>query len=168
MTTQARPDESLRPALEALSACDPDIARHYRACGLPPVRRRPEGFAGLIHIIAAQQVSAASANAIIGRIEAATSPLAPETFLALDETALKATGLSRPKARYGRALAEDLLAGCIDLDGLDRLDDAVAGRGMREPLIPVQGANEENRRVTLIFPEAQAGQLTSLCAAATR
>jgi hypothetical protein len=39
---------------------------------------------------------------------------------------------------------------------------------MREPLIPVQGANEENRRVTLIFPEAQAGQLSSLCAAATR
>ncbi|MFB3141036.1 MAG: OmpA family protein [Candidatus Acidiferrales bacterium] len=51
---------------------------------------------------------------------------------------------------------------------LDRLGDAVTGRGMREPLIPVQGANEENRRVTLIFPEAQAGQLSSLCAAATR
>jgi hypothetical protein len=51
---------------------------------------------------------------------------------------------------------------------LGRLGDAVTGRGMREPLIPVQGANEENRRVTLIFPEAQAGQLSSLCAAATR
>jgi outer membrane protein OmpA-like peptidoglycan-associated protein len=51
---------------------------------------------------------------------------------------------------------------------LGRLGDAVTGRGMREPLIPVQGTNEENRRVTLIFPEAQAGQLSSLCAAATR
>ncbi|MCH8038611.1 MAG: DNA-3-methyladenine glycosylase 2 family protein, partial [Proteobacteria bacterium] len=64
MNATPRPDETLRPALEALSARDPDIARHYRACGLPPERRRPEGFAGLIHIIAAQQLTAASANAI--------------------------------------------------------------------------------------------------------
>ncbi|MCH9013872.1 MAG: DNA-3-methyladenine glycosylase 2 family protein [Proteobacteria bacterium] len=147
MNATPRPDESLRPALEALSACDPDIARHYRAYGLPPRRRRPEGFAGLIHIIAAQQLSAASANAIIARLEAAASPLAPETFLALDDAALKATGLSRPKARYGRALAEDLLAGRIDLDGLAELDDAAA----IERLVQAKGIGLWSAEIYLLF-----------------
>jgi DNA-3-methyladenine glycosylase II len=121
-----RPDETLRPALEALAVRDPDIARHYALCGLPPLRRRPVGFAGLAQIIAAQQVSAASANAIIGRLEAALRPCTAEGFLELDEAALKAIGLSRPKMRYCRALAEDLLVGRIDLDGLAGLDDEAA------------------------------------------
>ncbi len=121
-----RPDESLRPALEALAARDSDIARHYAHCGLPPERRRPSGFAGLAQIIAAQQVSAASANAIVRRLEAALSPVTAEGFLELDEGELKTIGLSRPKMRYCRALAEDLLAGRIDLDGLGCLDDQAA------------------------------------------
>ena len=147
MTTQARPDETLRPALEALSACDGDIARHYRACGLPPVRRRPEGFAGLIHIIAAQQVSAASANAIIGRLEAALRRCTPEAFLELDEAALRAIGLSRQKMRYCRALAEDLLAGRLDLDGLGRLDDAAA----IECLVQAKGIGPWSAEIYLLF-----------------
>ncbi len=147
MNATPRPDESLRPALEALSAGDADIARHYRAYGLPPRRRRPEGFAGLIHIIAAQQLSAASANAIIARLEAAARPLTPETFLGLDETALKATGLSRPKARYGRALAEDLLAGRLDLDGLAELDDAAA----IERLVQAKGIGPWSAEIYLLF-----------------
>ncbi len=147
MTTQARPDETLRPALEALSACDPDIARHYRACGLPPVRRRPEGFAGLVHIIAAQQVSAASANAIIGRLEAALRRCTPEDFLELDEAALRAIGLSRQKMRYCRALAEDLLAGRIDLDGLAELDDEAA----IERLVQAKGIGLWSAEIYLLF-----------------
>ena len=126
MTASPRPDESLRPALEVLAACDSDIARHYAICGLPPERGQPAGFAGLVRIVAAQQVSAASAKAIIGRLEAALRPCTPEGFLELDEGALRALGLSRPKMRYCRALAEDLLAGRIDLDGLVALDDEAA------------------------------------------
>ena len=147
MTTQARPDETLRPALEALSACDGDIARHYRACGLPPERQRPEGFAGLVQIIAAQQVSAASANAIIGRLEAALRRCTPENFLELDEAALRAIGLSRQKMRYCRALAEDLLAGRIDLDGLGRLDDAAA----IEHLVQAKGIGPWSAEIYLLF-----------------
>ena len=126
MDAAPRPDETLRPALEALAARDADIARHYAHCGLPPERGQPAGFAGLARIIAAQQVSAASAGAIIGRLESALRPCTPEGFLELDEGALRAIGLSRPKMRYCRALAEDLLAGRIDLDGLVALDDDTA------------------------------------------
>ncbi len=142
-----RPDETLRPALEALAARDSDIARHYARCGLPPERGQPVGFAGLVRIIAAQQVSAASAGAIIGRLEAALNPVTAEGFLELDEAALKAIGLSRPKMRYCRALAEDLLAGRIDLDGLVGLDDEAA----IEHLVRAKGIGVWSAEVYLLF-----------------
>ena len=40
MNANRRPDRSLRPAMEALAGRDRDIARHYRLCGLPPLRRQ--------------------------------------------------------------------------------------------------------------------------------
>jgi DNA-3-methyladenine glycosylase II len=130
MPETAVPDETLRPALEALAARDSDIARFYAACGLPPVRRHARGFAGLLRIMCAQQVSAASARALIGRLDDAARPLTPDTFLALDDAALRAIGFSRSKVRYGRALAEDVRAGRIDLEAIARTADqdvAIAG-----------------------------------------
>ncbi len=147
MSGAPRPDETLRPALDALADCDADIARHYAHCGLPPVRAQPAGFAGLVRIVAAQQVSAASAGAIIGRLEATLHPCTPEGFLELDEAALKAVGLSRPKMRYCRALAEDILAGRIDLDGLANLDDAAA----IEHLVQAKGIGVWSAEVYLLF-----------------
>lgn len=126
MSEKPQPDESLRPALEALAARDPHIAHWYPRCGLPPVRRRPPGFGSLLHIMCAQQVSTASARAIIGRLDAAARPLTPRSFLALDDAALRAVGFSSSKVRYGRALAVDVLAGRIDIDGLSGMDDMVA------------------------------------------
>ena len=49
---------------------------------------------------------------------------------------------------------------------LTLVSDSVVGMGMREPVVPEQGANEQNRRVSLLFPEPTAGALTSLCPAA--
>lgn len=126
LVIEPRPDETLRPALEALAAADRDIARAYGECGLPPVRGHQLGFAGLITIMMAQQISVHAARAIIDRLTAAADPLTPENFLALDEAALRAIGLSRAKVRYGRALSEDLLAGRIDFEGLAHLEDEAA------------------------------------------
>lgn len=126
MARQPRRDETLRPALEALAARDADIARHYALCGLPPVRRRKPGFAGLLHIIVAQQVSAQAAAAIIARLDRAVRPLTPAGFLALDEGELRAIGFSRQKVRYGRALAEDIRAGHIQPRAVARMADAEA------------------------------------------
>lgn len=140
-------DSALRPALDALAARDPDIARHYAACGLPPVRRRPVGFSGLLQIVMAQQVSAQSAAAIIGRLTAAARPLTPEAFLALDETALRGIGLSRQKMRYGRALAEDVVAGRIDFRAVRRMDDETA----IAHLVQAKGIGRWSAEVYLLF-----------------
>jgi DNA-3-methyladenine glycosylase II len=145
--TNAPGDETLRPALEALALVDRDLARAYRVCGLPPVRRQAPGFPGLVRIIMAQQVSTASAGAIIGRLEAAVRPLTAEGFLALDDSALRAIGLSRQKIVYGRALAEELRAGRLDLDVVATLDDDAA----LDRLVGLKGVGRWTAEIYLLF-----------------
>ena len=70
-----------------------------------------------------QQVSLASAQAAFDRLAAAADPLTPERFLAFSDVELLAIGFSRQKARYGRALADAIATGALDLDGLAALDD---------------------------------------------
>ena len=60
-----------------------------------------------------------------------------------------------PKGRGVEARAE----------AMSRLDNAVIGKGEREPVEDTPGQSERNRRVVLLFPPAQPGQLTSLCEA---
>lgn len=144
---RAPPDESLRPALEALAERDPDIAAAYARCGLPPVRSSPEGFAGLLHVIVCQQVSAAAGRAIVGRLEAAVRPMTPGRLLKLDDEVLREVGLSRPKMRYCRGLAEDLASGRLDLAAVHVLDDAAA----IERITRVKGLGRWSAECYLLF-----------------
>jgi len=48
---------------------------------------------------------------------------------------------------------------------LGQLGDLVEGRGESDPVENVSTASERNRRVVLLFPPAQVGQVTSLCQA---
>jgi hypothetical protein len=41
--------------------------------------------------------------------------------------------------------------------------DVVEGKSFREPEIPMQGAQEKNRRVVLLFPPASPGEFSSVC-----
>jgi DNA-3-methyladenine glycosylase II len=84
-----------------------------------PLRREADGFAALLRAIVGQQVSVASARAIWGRLEAMGLIEAAAMAAASDDD-LRAAGLSRQKARYGRGLAE---AG-IDFNALREVPDA--------------------------------------------
>src|SRR3546814_20810552 len=75
-----------------LAAVDPDIGAAYRRCGLPPERGSEPGFAGLIRMIAGQQVSVQSARAIIARLEARVDPLTAAAFLKASDDDLRAVG----------------------------------------------------------------------------
>ncbi|HBD90966.1 MAG: 3-methyladenine DNA glycosylase [Rhodobacteraceae bacterium GWE1_64_9] len=81
------------------------FAQAYELTGELPLRRKPEGFAELLSAIVSQQVSVASARAIWGRVSAA-GLVTPEAVAAASDDDLRACGLSRPKLRYARALAE--------------------------------------------------------------
>lgn len=87
-----------------LCACEPRFAHAYALTGPLPLRRREDGFAALFDAIVSQQVSVASADAIWARLEAAGYTDPARLALATDED-LRACGLSRQKARYGRVLA---------------------------------------------------------------
>ncbi|WP_149586891.1 DNA-3-methyladenine glycosylase family protein [Tabrizicola flagellatus] len=104
---------------EWLAAREPAFARALPLVGPLPLRREPDGFAALLRAIVGQQVSVASARAIWARLEGAGLTGAEAMARASDEE-LRAAGLSRQKARYGRALAQ---AG-IDFNALRAVPDA--------------------------------------------
>lgn len=91
-----------------LGARDSRFADAYALTGPLPLRRKPEGFAELLSAIVSQQVSVASARAIWARVEAA-GLITPEAVRRASEDDLRACGLSRPKMRYARALAESTI-----------------------------------------------------------
>ncbi|MBA3910449.1 MAG: 3-methyladenine DNA glycosylase [Rhodobacter sp.] len=102
-----------------LALREPAFARALPMVGDLPLRREADGFAALLRAIVGQQVSVASARAIWARLEVAGLTRASAMAAASDDD-LRAAGLSRQKARYGRALAQ---AG-IDFDALRILPDA--------------------------------------------
>jgi DNA-3-methyladenine glycosylase II len=128
-------EETLAQGVRSLAQVDPDLARVVARIGPPPLWARLPGFPTLIHIILEQQVSLASAKAAFGRLQAAISPVTPETFLTLDGETLKRIGFSRQKTAYGRGLAEQILLGRLDLAALEGLEDEAA----RAALLGVKG-----------------------------
>ncbi|MCZ4281663.1 DNA-3-methyladenine glycosylase [Kiloniella laminariae] len=147
MSDRKIPDENLRPALEALSSLDPDIARAFAEHGLPPERSQEAGFDGLIRMIISQQVSVQSARAILGRLLEQVGVITPQEILKLDDEGMKAAGLSRPKQRYARGLAEDVLSGKLQLDLLPGMDD----EAVIDHLIAVKGIGRWTCEIYLLF-----------------
>lgn len=90
---------------EDLARRDPYLAEALRLCGPLPLRRRPDGFQALVEAIVSQQVSTASARAISARM-VSLGLTEPGPIKAASDEVLRAAGLSRPKQRYLRALAE--------------------------------------------------------------
>lgn len=101
-----------------LARAEPRFARALAEVGPLPLRRQPDGFAALLDAITGQQVSVASADAIWRRMEAAGLTDRATLARASDE-ACRAAGMSRQKARYGRALAQS----DIDFDALRQMPD---------------------------------------------
>lgn len=99
-------------AFAHLAAICPKMAEALAEVGAPALRKRPEGYAALLQVLVDQQVSVAAGRAIWARLEAA-GVTHPAAVLARDEEALRALGLSRPKARYARAAAEAVQSGAL-------------------------------------------------------
>ena len=125
-----------------LSRHEPRFAHALTLCGPPPLRRREGGFGALMGAIVSQQVSVASARAILGRLDAAGLNT-PEAIAAAADEPLRAAGLSRQKMRYIRALAE---AG-IDFNALEHSPDAQ----VIEQLITVPGIGRWTAEIYTMF-----------------
>jgi DNA-3-methyladenine glycosylase II len=121
----------LAEAVAQLVARDADLAGIVARYGPPPLWDREPGFATLLHIVLEQQVSLASARAAFDRLREVAVLLTPARFLELNDEELLAIGFSRQKARYGRALAEAIESGALELKALDRLDDEAVHRALQ-------------------------------------
>jgi DNA-3-methyladenine glycosylase II len=113
-------EDDIARGLRSLLRRDRRLREVARVAGTVPLRRRPGGMEGLVRIIVGQQLSVASAEAIWTRFAAAFPGSLPEAILAADETALRSPGLSAPKIRTLRALAEAVAGGLV-LDHLTTL-----------------------------------------------
>lgn len=117
-------EENLAAACEELAKNDADLAFIFQTYGKPPLWKREENFATLVHIILEQQVSLASALSAFNKLKEKLGEITPGGVLSLSDEELKAAYFSRQKTVYARELAKAILTGNLDLKSLENLSDA--------------------------------------------
>lgn len=137
----------LQQALDHLAGADRHMAAAIAEIGPPPPRYRTAGFATLMEVIIAQQVSTASARAITGRLLERLPKLAPADFAMLTDADLRAVGFSRQKVVYGRDLAAAFLEDRLSVARLRRMEDEAAIAA----LSTVKGIGRWSAEVFLLF-----------------
>ena len=97
------------------------LMKRVGRCALPDGRAN-DPFAGLVRVILSQQLSGKAADTIFGRVEALVggrAGLTPANMRALDATALRGAGVSRPKIGYLYDLSDHVADGRLNLHALD-------------------------------------------------
>jgi DNA-3-methyladenine glycosylase II len=134
--------------LDSLAERDADLRAAIARVGYPAPRQRDPGFATLLRIILAQQVSTASAAAIWRKLEVALGgEVTPDRFLGLDDAALRAAGFSGRKADYARGLCRAMASGNLDVAGLVLLEEEAA----IEALVRLRGFGRWSAEIYLLF-----------------
>lgn len=117
----------IKKGMEALVMIDEDVANAVEQVGYPASRLRPVGFETLFSAILSQQISTDAARAIRKRVIALMhNDVSAKSLLMVDPEALRSAGMSYRKIEYARGLAEAILEGRLDLQGMrEQTDDEV-------------------------------------------
>jgi DNA-3-methyladenine glycosylase II len=118
MTSRIATEADLDLAIASLIKADARFKEAFTLSGRPPLRKRAGGFAGLVSIVVSQQLSTASARAILGRLQAALDPLDHTAVLRARAPKLARAGLSAPKIRTLKAIAKAIERGELNLPAL--------------------------------------------------
>jgi DNA-3-methyladenine glycosylase II len=122
LNTQA----DLEDAIHALVEQDRRLKPVFEVAGMPALRRREPGYAGLAAIVCGQQLSTASAAAIWGRLTAAFDPFHHDALRRARASRLGRLGLSAAKIKTLKNLARELAAERLDLNALADEDADIA------------------------------------------
>jgi len=114
LNTQA----DLEAAIHALVRQDPRLKPVLESAGVPALRRREPGYAGLAAIVCGQQLSTASAAAIWARLTAAFDPFHHDTLRKARADHLGRLGLSAAKIKTLKSLAREIASERLNLDVL--------------------------------------------------
>ena len=160
----------LEEAIHALVKQDPRLRPVFEIAGMPALRRREPGYAGLAAIVCGQQLSTASAAAIWARLSAAFDPFHHDTLRKARADRLGRLGLSAAKIKTLKILAREIASERLNLDVLANEDlkkvaerhDTTPGAiavawALRHP--PVDGAIVGFRRPDQVDPILPAATL---------
>src|SRR6266702_4651854 len=122
MTLHLSSQADLEDAIAALVAQDRGLEPILELTGMPALRQREPGFAGLAAIVCGQQLSTASAAAIWKRVSAAFDPFHHDTLRKARADRLGRLGLSAAKIKTLKNIARELAAERLNLDVLANED----------------------------------------------
>jgi DNA-3-methyladenine glycosylase II len=137
-------EERVRRLCEA----DPQLAGLVRAVGALTISGRSDTFGALARALIGQQLSVKAAATITERATAACGGvLTSAAVLAVPEEELRATGVSRPKIGYLKALAQAAADGGLDRAVLGALPD----EEVVAALTKIKGVGRWTAEMFLIF-----------------
>src|SRR3954471_14210634 len=122
MTIHLNTQAELEDAVHALVKQDKRLKPVFALPGMPALRQREPGFAGLAHIVCGQQLSTASASAIWARLMAAFDPFDHHAIRSARADRLGRLGLSAAKIKTLKALAREIASERLNLDVLANED----------------------------------------------
>src|SRR3984957_16909149 len=147
MTLHLNTQADLEAAIHALVKQDPRLKPVFDIAGMPALRRREPGFAGLAHIVCGQQLSTASAAAIWARISAAFDPFHHDSLRKARASRLGRLGLSAAKIKTLKNLAREIAAERLNLDVLANEDADAA----HHALVSLHGIGPWTADLYLLF-----------------
>ncbi|PAW92808.1 3-methyladenine DNA glycosylase [Mucilaginibacter sp. MD40] len=132
---------------DELALRDADLANIIHLYGYPPYWSRPNTFESLVHIILEQQVSLASALSALNKLRDRLGEVTPARILLLTDAEMRECYCSRQKTTYIRYLAEAILAGTINLNAFEEMND----EDIRAQLTALKGIGNWTVDVYLMF-----------------
>src|SRR5258707_10579313 len=114
MTIHLNTQADLEDAVHALVAQDKRLKPVFALTGMPALRQREPGFAGLAHIVCGQQLSTASASAIWARLTAAFNPFDHNAIRKARADRLGPPGPSAAKIKTLKRLAPQIFLPPLD------------------------------------------------------
>ena len=122
MTVHLNSQSDLEDAVHALVKQDTRLKPILELTGMPALRQREPGFAGLAAIVCGQQLSTASAAAIWARLAAAFDPFDHHAVGKARADRLGRLGLSAAKIKTLKNIARELAAERLNLEVLAEED----------------------------------------------
>lgn len=135
-------------ACETLASQSPVWAELVTRHSDRALRSRGAPYETMLRSLVGQQISVKAADAVWARVvEALNGQINSSVLLALSDDTLKATGLSRQKIAYARALSEFEQQGRLELTLLDGMDDEACTRHLCE----IKGVGRWTAQMFLMF-----------------
>jgi DNA-3-methyladenine glycosylase II len=145
-------EESVR----ALSQADPRLGMLIRLVGNVTITLGSDPFQSLSMSIIGQQLSAKAAGTIRERVKLLAPDFTPLHVRAIAADTFRGAGVSFAKIAYIHDLCDKILAGDVDLDGLNELEN----QAIVESLTAIKGIGKWTAEMFLIFSLGKADVLS--------